>query len=81
MYDDETQSIIVEGNDGYQKAKNYMKLMMPKQLKKVKKFRDKIPLFFKENIEKKLFEIFKTEVKLKFWRLSCYKSNRGFSFY
>tara|TARA_A100001015_G_scaffold277949_1_gene337656 strand:- start:363 stop:2129 length:1767 start_codon:yes stop_codon:yes gene_type:complete len=64
MYDDETQSIIVEGNEGYQKAKNYMKLMMPKQLKKVKKFRDKIPLFFKENIEKKLFEIFKTEVKL-----------------
>ena len=64
MYDDETQSIIVEGNDGYQKAKNYMKLMMPKQLKKVKKYRDKMPLFFKENIEKKLFEIFKTEVKL-----------------
>ena len=64
MYDDETQSIIVEGNEGYQKTKNYMKLMMPKQLKKVKKFREKIPLFFKENIEKKLFEIFKTEVKL-----------------
>ncbi len=64
MYDDETQNIIVEGNEGYQKAKNYMKLMMPKQSKKVKKFRDKIPLFFKENIEKKLFEIFKTEVKL-----------------
>ncbi len=64
MYDDETQNIIVEGNEGYQKAKNYMKLMMPKQLKKIKKFREKIPLFFKENIEKKLFEIFKTEVKL-----------------
>ena len=64
MYDDDTQNIIVEGNEGYQKAKNYMKLMMPKQLKKVKKYRDKLPLFFKENIEKKLFEIFKTEVKL-----------------
>ena len=64
MYDDDTQNIIVEGNEGYQKAKNYMKLMMPKQLKKVKKFRDKIPLFFKENIEKKLFDIFKSEVKL-----------------
>ncbi len=64
MYDDETQNIIVEGNEGYQKAKNYMKIMMPKQIKKVKKFREKVPLFFKENIEKKLFEIFKTEVKL-----------------
>ena len=64
MYDDDTLNIIVEGNEGYQKAKNYMKLMMPKQLKKVKKYRDKVPLFFKENIEKKLFEIFKSEVKL-----------------
>ena len=64
MYDEETQNIIVEGNEGYQKTKNYMKLMMPKQLKKVKKYRDKTPLFFKENIEKKLFEIFKSEVKL-----------------
>ena len=64
MYDDETQIIIIEGNEGYQKAKNYMKLMIPKQSKKIKKYRDKIPLFFKENIEEKLFEIFDTEVKL-----------------
>ena len=48
MFDDETQSITVEGNEGYQKAKNYMKLMMPKQLKKVKKYREKVPLFFKD---------------------------------
>ena len=64
MYDDETQNIIIEGNEGYQKAKNYMKLMIPKQSKKIKKYRDKIPLFFKENIEEKLFEIFDTQVKL-----------------
>ena len=64
MFDDETQNIMVEGNEGYQKAKNYMKLMMPKQLKKVKKYRDKIPLFFKENIEKKLFEIYTSQVEL-----------------
>ena len=64
MFDDETQSIIVEGNDGYQKTKNYIKTMLPKHLKKVKKYRDKVPLFFKEKIETKLYEIFKTEVKL-----------------
>ncbi|MDA9721068.1 Rne/Rng family ribonuclease [Candidatus Pelagibacter sp.] len=64
MYDEDTQHIYVEGNEGYQKTKNYLKLMMPGHLKKVKKYRDKIPLFFKENIEKKLFEIFETEVKL-----------------
>ena len=64
MYDDETQNIIVEGNEGYQKAKNYMKLMMPSNVKKIKKYRDKIPLFFKEKIESKLFQIFETQVKL-----------------
>ena len=64
MYDDETQNIIVEGNEGYQRTKNYMKFMMPKNLKKVKKYRDKIPLFFKEKIENKLYEIFQSEVKL-----------------
>ena len=65
MYDENTQSIIVEGNEGYQKAKNFMKLIMPKDVKKIKKYRDKIPLFLKENIEQKLSEIFETQVKLK----------------
>tara|TARA_Y100000591_G_scaffold52175_1_gene40353 strand:+ start:2906 stop:4660 length:1755 start_codon:yes stop_codon:yes gene_type:complete len=64
MFDDNTQNIIVEGNDGYQKTKNYVKEMLPRHLKKVKKYRDKTPLFFKEKIENKLYEIFKTEVKL-----------------
>ena len=65
MYDDDTQNIIVEGNEGYQKAKNYMKLVMPNNVKKIKKYRDKVPLFYKEKIESKLFQIFETEVKLK----------------
>ena len=64
MYDEETQNIIVEGNEGYQKAKNFMKLIMPKHVKKIKKYRDKIPLFLKENIESKLNEIFESQVKL-----------------
>ncbi len=64
MYDEETQNIYVEGNEGYQKTKNYMKLMMPSQVKKIKKYRDKIALFSKEKIESKLFQIFETEVKL-----------------
>ena len=65
MVDDDVQSIFVEGNEGYQKAKTYIKQLMPKQIKKVKKYREKIPLFFNNNIEGKLYEIYKTEVKLK----------------
>jgi ribonuclease E len=64
MYDDDTKNVVVEGNEGYQKAKNFMKLIMPKHVKKIKKYRDKIPLFLKENIESKLNEIFESQVKL-----------------
>jgi len=64
IYDDETQNIIVDGNEGYQKAKNFMKILMPSHVKKIKKFRDKIPLFIKENIENKLNDIYDTQVKL-----------------
>ncbi len=65
MYTEDTQNIIVEGNEGYQKAKNYMKLVMPSNVKKIKKYREKIPLFFKEKIDSKIFQIYETEVKLK----------------
>ena len=65
LYDEDTNSIIIEGNDGYKKAQTFMKLMMPTHVKKIKKYRDKVPLFFKENIEEKLNQIYDSEVKLK----------------
>ena len=64
IYDNETRNVIVEGNEGYQKAKNFMKLLMPHNLKKVKKYRGKIPLFHDANIEKKLNQIFDPTIKL-----------------
>ena len=65
MFDDNTQNIIVEGNEGYKKAQLFMKTLMPSAVKKVKKYRGKIPLFIEENIEQKLNQIFDSEVKLK----------------
>jgi len=65
MYDEDTNSIIIEGNDGYKKAQGFMKLMMPTHVKKIKKYREKIPLFFNENIEEKLNQIYDSEIKLK----------------
>ena len=64
MYDENTKNIIVEGNEGYKKAQNFMKMMMPSHLKKIKKYRGKIPLFIEEGIEQKLNQIFDYEVKL-----------------
>jgi len=65
MYDEDTNNIVIEGNDGYKKAQGFMKLMMPSHVKKIKKYREKVPLFFKENIEEKLNQIYDSEVKLK----------------
>ena len=65
MFDDDTQNIIVEGNEGYKKAQTFMKMIMPSNVKKVKKYRGKIPLFIEENIEQKLNQIFDSEIKLK----------------
>ena len=64
MYDDQTKSIIIEGNEGYKKAQNFMKMLMPSHVKKIKKYRGKIPLFIDEGIEQKLNQIFDTEIKL-----------------
>ena len=65
MYDEDTKNIIIEGNDGYKKAQSFMKLMMPTHVKNIKKYREKVPLFFKENIEEKLNQIYESEIKLK----------------
>ena len=65
IYDNETKNIYIEGNEAYQKAKKFMKELMPKSVKNIKKYRGKIPLFYDANIEKELNNIFEPTVKLK----------------
>ena len=64
-YDDYTKNIYIEGNEAYQKAKKFMKELMPKNVKNIKKYRGKKPLFQDANIEKELINIFEPTVKLK----------------
>ena len=64
-YDNETKNVYVEGNEAYQKAKKFMKELMPKNVKNIKKYRGKIPLFHDAKIEKELNNIFEPTVKLK----------------
>ena len=64
-YDNDTKNVYVEGNEAYQKAKKFMKELMPKNVKNIKKYRGKIPLFHDANIEKELNNIFEPTVKLK----------------
>ena len=64
-YDNYTKNIYIEGNEAYQKAKKFMKELMPKNVKNIKKYRGKIPLFHDANIEKELNNIYEPTVKLK----------------
>ena len=62
--DESMKNIIVEGNDGFQKVKNTMKIFMPHNVKYVKKYKGKIPLFQSAGIEKNLNNIFESTLTL-----------------
>ena len=64
-YDNDTKNVYVEGNEAYQKAKKFMKELMPRNVKNIKKYRGKVPLFNDANIEKELINIYEPTVKLK----------------
>ena len=64
IYDNETKNVYVDGNEGYQKAKKFMKELVPKNVKFIKKYRGKIPLFHDAGIEKDLNNIFEPTVTL-----------------
>ena len=39
IYDNDTKNVYIEGNDAYQKAKRFMKELMPKNVRNIKKYR------------------------------------------
>jgi len=65
IYDNDTTNIYVDGTEGYQKAKSFIKELIPKSSKFLKKHKGKIPLFHSTGIEKELNNIFNPVVKLK----------------
>jgi ribonuclease E len=64
IYDNDTTNIHIDGDEGYQKAKSFMKELVPKNVKFLKKHKGKIPLFHEVGIEKELNNIFDPVVKL-----------------
>ncbi|MDB9795774.1 Rne/Rng family ribonuclease [Pelagibacteraceae bacterium] len=65
IYDNDTTNIYVDGSEGHQKAKSFIKELIPKSSKFLKKHKGKIPLFHSVGIEKELNNIFDPVVKLK----------------
>ena len=65
IYDDDTTNIYIDGSEGYRKAKSFIKELIPKNVKYLKKHKGKIPLFHEVGIEKELNNIFDPTIRLK----------------
>tara|TARA_B100000575_G_scaffold253519_1_gene222128 strand:+ start:550 stop:2334 length:1785 start_codon:yes stop_codon:yes gene_type:complete len=59
------QEIIIDGKDSYDKALSYAETIANDYLKKIKRYKNKIPLFHSTGIEKYLNKIFDSKIILK----------------
>ncbi|HEY4029820.1 MAG TPA: Rne/Rng family ribonuclease [Caulobacteraceae bacterium] len=65
MYDKDLDGIVVEGEDGYREAKDFMRMLMPSQAKKITAHREATPLFIKSRVEDTLAQIYSPVVPLR----------------
>ncbi|WP_316977947.1 Rne/Rng family ribonuclease [Shumkonia mesophila] len=66
LYSREIDEIIVEGEEGYKTARNFMKLIIPSHLKRVKKYEDQgMPLFHRYQVESQQDSLHTPTVRLK----------------
>ena len=65
IYNKEIEEVIVEGDDGYRQAKDFMKLLMPSHARRVKQYADAIPLYQRAHVEEQLAAMYHPVVQLK----------------
>ena len=65
IYNKDIDEVIVEGDDGYRQAKDFMKLLMPSHAKKVKHYSDPVPLYQRAGVEDQLAAMYHPVVQLK----------------
>ena len=65
FFSNDITEVIIDGEAGYDKAKKYAGIIAKEQVKKIKKYRGKVPLFHSKGIEKYLNDIFEPRITLK----------------
>ncbi len=65
IYNGEIEEVLVEGDDGYRAAKDFMKLLMPSHARRVKQYADPVPLFQRYGVEDQLGAMYQPLVPLK----------------
>ncbi len=65
LYNSDIDEILVEGNEGFQIASDYMTMLVPNRADKVKIYIDQMPLFARYQVEGYLSGMFNPTVQLK----------------
>ena len=65
QYSSDIDELIVEGDEGYNAAKEFMKLLLPSHTPKIKHYNDATPLFYAYGIEEQLLSMHDPVVKLR----------------
>ena len=64
LYTKDVDEVIVEGDDAYREAKDFMKMLMPSHAKNVKPYKDTRPLFSRYQAESQLDGLYSPTVTL-----------------
>ncbi|ESQ76428.1 ribonuclease E [Asticcacaulis sp. AC402] len=65
MFDKDFDGVLVEGDDGYKSAKDFMRMIMPSQAKKIQLYKANAPLFARYGVEDLISKIYSPVVPLK----------------
>jgi len=65
LFDKDIEAVWVEGEAGFKEARDFMRMLMPAQAKKVQAYREPVPLFVRHRIEDHLAQIYSPVVPLK----------------
>lgn len=65
LYNKEIDEVLVAGEPGYNEARDFMKMLMPTNVRSVKQYRDGQPLFSRMGVESQLDAMFSPTVTLR----------------
>jgi len=65
IYHRDIEEVVVEGEEGYRAAKDFMKLLMPSHARRVKQYADAVSLFQRYGVEDQLAAMYNPVVQLK----------------
>ena len=65
LYSRDIEEVLVEGEEGYRMAKQFMRMLMPSHAKRVVQYGDRIPLFHRYQVENQLDAMHSPVVHLK----------------